>query len=109
VGRYRKYGVTVFYTAPTAIRAFIKMGEHLLSELVFAAIAGNGGPINPGLDVVYHVIGVIAVNCGYLVANGNRRNYDYTTTGAISETRFCYSTLPWDSSGRCRFVKASRG
>jgi len=25
----------------------------------------------------HHVIGVIAVNCGYLVANGNRRNYDY--------------------------------
>jgi len=44
------------------------------------------------------VIGVIAVNCGYLVANGNRRNYDYTATWCHThETRFCNSTLSWNS------------
>ncbi len=45
-----KYGVTVFYTAPTAIRAFIKMGEQLpnarnLSSLRLLGTVGE--PINP--------------------------------------------------------------
>ncbi len=45
-----KYGVTIFYTAPTAIRAFIKMGEHHpksrnLSSLRLLGTVGE--PINP--------------------------------------------------------------
>jgi len=45
-----KYGVTVFYTAPTAIRTFLKMGEHLpnarnLSSLRLLGTVGE--PINP--------------------------------------------------------------
>ncbi|MEG4168512.1 MULTISPECIES: acetate--CoA ligase [unclassified Microcoleus] len=45
-----KYGVTVFYTAPTAIRTFMKMGEHLpnarnLSSLRLLGTVGE--PINP--------------------------------------------------------------
>lgn len=45
-----KYGVNIFYTAPTAIRAFIKMGEHLpkarnLSSLRLLGTVGE--PINP--------------------------------------------------------------
>jgi acetyl-CoA synthetase len=45
-----KHGVTVFYTAPTAIRAFIKMGEELpnarnLSSLRLLGTVGE--PINP--------------------------------------------------------------
>ncbi|WP_009632095.1 acetate--CoA ligase [Synechocystis sp. PCC 7509] len=45
-----KYGVTVFYTAPTAIRTFIKMGEQLpnarnLSSLRLLGTVGE--PINP--------------------------------------------------------------
>ncbi|PMB12008.1 acetate--CoA ligase [Fischerella thermalis CCMEE 5282] len=56
-----KYGVTIFYTAPTAIRAFIKMGEHLpkarnLSSLRLLGTVGE--PINPEAWVWYHrVIG----------------------------------------------------
>ncbi len=56
-----KYGVTVFYTAPTAIRAFIKMGEHLpkarnLSSLRLLGTVGE--PINPEAWMWYHrVIG----------------------------------------------------
>ncbi|MGV2828822.1 acetate--CoA ligase [Myxosarcina sp. GI1(2024)] len=45
-----KYGVTIFYTAPTAIRAFIKMGdEHPNSrDLSSLRILGTvGEPINP--------------------------------------------------------------
>jgi hypothetical protein len=52
-----KYGVTIFYTAPTAIRAFIKMGdEHPkardLSSLRLSAPSANHQPRS--LDVVSH-------------------------------------------------------
>ncbi|MBD1913270.1 MULTISPECIES: acetate--CoA ligase [unclassified Leptolyngbya] len=56
-----KYGVTIFYTAPTAIRAFIKMGEQLpkarnLSSLRLLGTVGE--PINPEAWMWYYrVIG----------------------------------------------------
>ena len=56
-----KYGVTIFYTAPTAIRAFLKMGEQLpnardLSSLRLLGTVGE--PINPEAWMWYHrVIG----------------------------------------------------
>lgn len=56
-----KYGVTIFYTAPTAIRAFMKAGEHHpqsrnLSSLRILGTVGE--PINPEAWVWYHrVIG----------------------------------------------------
>ena len=54
-----KYGVTIFYTAPTAIRAFIKMGdEHPNSrDLSSLRILGTvGEPINPEAWVWYHKV-----------------------------------------------------
>ena len=56
-----KYGVTIFYTAPTAIRAFMKWGtqwpgKHDLSSL--RLIGSVGEPINPEAWIWYHnVIG----------------------------------------------------
>ena len=56
-----KYGVTIFYTAPTAIRMFMKMGEALpnarnLSSLRLLGTVGE--PINPAAWMWYHrVIG----------------------------------------------------
>lgn len=56
-----KYGVNVFYTAPTAIRSFIKMGEHHpksrnLSSLRLLGTVGE--PINPETWMWYYrVIG----------------------------------------------------
>ncbi|MGK7892047.1 MAG: acetate--CoA ligase [Leptolyngbyaceae cyanobacterium] len=56
-----KYKVSIFYTAPTAIRAFIKMGDHLpqkhdLSSLRLLGTVGE--PINPEAWMWYHrVIG----------------------------------------------------
>ena len=52
-----KYGVTVFYTAPTAIRAFMKWGEewpekHDLSKL--RLLGSVGEPINPEAWMWYH-------------------------------------------------------
>ena len=60
-GRFWKmveeYGVTIFYTAPTAIRAFIKAGNpfpeaHDLSSL--RLLGSVGEPINPEAWNWYH-------------------------------------------------------
>ena len=52
-----RYGVTVFYTAPTAIRAFVKWGaeypaRHSLSSLRLLGTVGE--PINPEAWMWYH-------------------------------------------------------
>jgi len=52
-----KYKVTVFYTAPTAIRALIRQGDewpakHDLSSL--RVLGSVGEPINPGAWIWYH-------------------------------------------------------
>jgi len=56
-----KYGVTVFYTAPTAIRSFMKMGEHYpkSKNLTSLRLLGTvGEPINPEAWMWYYrVIG----------------------------------------------------
>ncbi len=54
-----KHGVTIFYTAPTAIRAFIKWGEqwpdrHDLSSLRLLGTVGE--PINPEAWIWYHTV-----------------------------------------------------
>ena len=54
-----KHGVTVFYTAPTAIRAFMKWGEawpagYDLSRLRLLGTVGE--PINPEAWVWYHAV-----------------------------------------------------
>jgi acetyl-CoA synthetase len=54
-----KYGVTIFYTAPTAIRTFIKMGEqHPNARNLFSLrILGTvGEPINPEAWMWYHLV-----------------------------------------------------
>ncbi len=56
-----QYGVTIFYTAPTAIRSFMKQGDEIpaKSDLSSLRILGSvGEPINPEAYVWYrHVIG----------------------------------------------------
>jgi acetyl-CoA synthetase len=52
-----KYGVTIFYTAPTAIRAFMKWGvewpkKHDLTSLRLVGTVGE--PINPEAWIWYH-------------------------------------------------------
>ncbi|MFP6666430.1 MAG: acetate--CoA ligase, partial [Pirellulales bacterium] len=52
-----RFGVTIFYTAPTAIRAFIKWGDHFvdrhdLSSLRLLGTVGEG--INPEAWMRYH-------------------------------------------------------
>ncbi|MEZ0577682.1 acetate--CoA ligase [Nocardioides sp. MH1] len=56
-----QYGVTIFYTAPTAIRSFMKQGNEVpdRSDMSSLRILGSvGEPINPEAYVWYrHVIG----------------------------------------------------
>lgn len=56
-----QYGVTIFYTAPTAIRSFMKQGSEVpdRSDMSSLRILGSvGEPINPEAYVWYrHVIG----------------------------------------------------
>jgi acetyl-CoA synthetase len=52
-----KYGVTVFYTAPTAIRAFMKWGEDWPAKYDLSALrllGTVGEPINPEAWTWYH-------------------------------------------------------
>jgi acetyl-CoA synthetase len=54
-----KYGVTIFYTAPTAIRAFMKMGEEHPNrrDLSSLRILGTvGEPINPKAWMWYYQV-----------------------------------------------------
>ena len=56
-GIVERYGVTIFYTAPTAIRAFMKWGtdwpaKHDMSSL--RLLGSVGEPINPEAWVWYH-------------------------------------------------------
>ncbi|MEQ9619947.1 MAG: acetate--CoA ligase [Deltaproteobacteria bacterium] len=62
IGRFwaivEKYGVTIFYTAPTAIRAFMRWGEeypkkHDLSSL--RLLGSVGEPINPEAWMWYYI------------------------------------------------------
>jgi len=51
------YGVTIFYTAPTAIRAFMKWGDHYLHkhDLSSLRLLGTvGEPINPEAWMWFH-------------------------------------------------------
>ena len=52
-----RHGVSVFYTAPTAIRAFMKWGDHLPAQhdLSSLRLLGSvGEPINPEAWIWYH-------------------------------------------------------
>ncbi|MEM9445304.1 MAG: acetate--CoA ligase [Verrucomicrobiota bacterium] len=52
-----KYGVTVFYTAPTAIRAFMKVGEEWPGKYDLSSLrllGSVGEPINPEAWMWYH-------------------------------------------------------
>jgi acetyl-CoA synthetase len=54
-----RWGVTIFYTAPTAIRTFIRLGDHLPKgrDLSSLRLLGSvGEPINPEAWMWYHKV-----------------------------------------------------
>ena len=76
-----RHKVSIFYTAPTAIRSFMKWGlshikKHDLSSLRLLGTVGE--PINPDVWLWYHEhIGSGMSYCGYLVANRNGWHYGF--------------------------------
>ena len=81
-----KYGVTQLYTAPTAIRAFMKWGveyprRHDLSSLRLLGTVGE--PINPEAWMWYHehIGGGHLAGGRHLVADGDRIDHDLAAPG----------------------------
>ena len=76
-----KYGVTIFYTAPTAIRTFMKWGheepeKHDLSSL--RVLGSVGEPINPEAWMWYHAVHRRRAlpDRRHVVADRDRRDHD---------------------------------
>ena len=81
-----KHQITIFYTAPTAIRALIRAGEDLpnrydLSSLRLLGTVGE--PINEEAWLWYHRVNRQRTlpHHRHLVANGNRLDHDHYTSG----------------------------
>ena len=81
-----RYGVTILYTAPTAIRAYMKWGpeyaeSHDLSSL--RLLGSVGEPINPEAWVWYREhIGVGShTGCRHLVADRDGHDHDHAAAG----------------------------
>ncbi len=98
-----KYGVNIFYTAPTAIRTFMRWGTELPARHSLATlrlIGTVGEPINPEAWIWYNdYIGQPALpDCGYLVADRNGHDPDFASArfdgdearlGDASSSRHC--------------------
>ena len=102
-----EYGVTVLYTAPTAIRAFIRWGDeypnrHDLSSLRLAW-HGRRTDQSRGMDMVSHRDWRRALpDRRYLVADRNWSDHDYAAPRrdavsnlALRPCRFLGSMPPW--------------
>ena len=90
LGHYRAAQVTILYTAPTAIRAFIKWGEqyplkHDLSSLRLLGTVGE--PINPEAWMWYHeMIGKRTMSDHrHVVADRDRRDDDLAFAGSDAD------------------------
>ena len=96
--------VTVFYTAPTAIRAFTKWGnewvdKHSLESLRLLGTVGE--PINPETWMWFHREdrqGALP-DCGYVLADGDGRDMIAPIPGAVatkpgSATRPFFGIVP---------------
>ena len=103
-----EYRITILYTAPTAIRAFIRWGDewvakHDLSSLRLLGTVGE--PINPEAWMWYHkTIGRRAMPyCRYVVANRDRCDSDYAAAGRDSnQARQRNASVLWRRSSRRR-------
>jgi acetyl-CoA synthetase len=73
-----KWGVTIFYTAPTAIRAFMRWGDQFPRGYrmdTLRLLGTVGEPINPAAWMWYHEhIGAAAAHRRYVVADRDRRH-----------------------------------
>jgi acyl-CoA synthetase (AMP-forming)/AMP-acid ligase II len=112
-----KYKVTHFYTAPTAIRALVAQGDEWVKKHDPRLIKSIGNrwrthqrrslALVPRFDWVK----VEMPDCGYLVADRNRRNYDFAAGRDYTNQTFAGNTSsPGDSThfGRSRRKRVKR-
>jgi acetyl-CoA synthetase len=99
-----RYKVSSYYTAPTLIRSFVKMGEdyparHDLSSLRLLGTVGE--PINPEAWVWYwKVIGPGALpGRRHVVADGDRRHPHQSAPG-VTTLKPGSATVPFPGSSR---------
>ena len=81
-----KYKVSILYTAPTAIRSFMKLGRQIPHEFNLRSLrllGSVGEPINPEAWIWYrHVIGGGSTPGGrHVVADRDRRDHDLGAAG----------------------------
>ncbi len=95
----QKYKVSIFYTAPTSIRAFMRLGEqwprkHDLSSL--RLLGSVGEPINPEAWMWYREVSRRRAlpDRRHLVANRDRRCHDLAAAGRDPyQARFSHAAL----------------
>ena len=115
-----KYRVNIFYTAPTAIRAFVKWGDEWPNEArpVEPAPARHGRRADQsrGVDVVSRGDRQQALpHRRYLVADGNRHDHDraaarrHRRPSPARRRGRCPASSPTSSIGRARPVPANQG
>ena len=108
-----RYGVTILYTAPTAIRAHMKWGpehaqKHDLSSL--RLLGSVGEPINPEAWVWYHehIGGEPLPDRRHVVADGDRDDHDHAAAGRHDdEARLGDAAVP--RRRRRRLQRGGRG
>ena len=100
-----RYGVTIFYTAPTAIRAFMRWGTEWPKkrDLSSLRLLGSvGEPINPEAWVWYHryIGGEKMSGRRHMVADRDRRHHDHAATWLDDdEARLGDTRLSWCQGG----------
>ena len=96
----RDHAVTVFYTAPTAIRALMKLGDALPAQYDLSRCGcwvRRRADQSRSLDVVSPRDWRGALpDRRYLVADRNRRHHDFTAPGRHrDQTRLLHATAAW--------------
>ena len=109
-----KYGVSVFYTAPTAIRAFMKWGEQWpakydLSKLRLLGTVGE--PINPEAWIVVPRADRRRAlpDRRHVVADGDRRDHDHAPPGRDRHEAGLGHASPFPASRRRSWTEQGRG
>jgi acetyl-CoA synthetase len=106
-----RYGVTILYTAPTAIRAFMKWGTEWPAKRNMSSLrllGSVGEPINPEAWIWYYkFIGGerCPIDRRHVVANGDGDDHDHPASrGDAAEARICHQAVPRHKSGNSNAV-----
>ena len=100
--------ITILYTAPTAIRAFIRWGDQWVKKHDLSSLrsARHGGRTDQSrsVDVVSQEHRRRTVpDRGYVVADRDRRDHDHAVAGRDSDqTGQRYAAVFWRGRGGCR-------